>query len=79
MPYLPEDDSPLEPPLDPFSSRNHATRELVEQLPVVVFVDTDDAPRSTVYVSPNVEKAPRSPPGEDFLEDHETLVPLDPP
>jgi PAS domain S-box-containing protein len=45
----------FQPPLDPFSSRSR-TRELVEQLPVVVFVDTDELQGSTVYISPNVEK-----------------------
>jgi PAS domain S-box-containing protein len=49
------DASGLEPPLDPFASRSR-TRELVEQLPVVVFVDTDEYRGETVYVSPNVEK-----------------------
>jgi PAS domain S-box-containing protein len=45
----------LQPPLDPFASRSR-TRELVEQLPVVVFVDTDEYHGATVYISPNVEK-----------------------
>ena len=49
------DASGLEPPLDPFASRSR-TRELVEQLPVVVFVDTDELEGATVYISPNVEK-----------------------
>jgi len=54
MPETP-DGPELPPPLDPFSSRTR-TRELVEQLPVVVFVDTDELQGSTVYISPNVEK-----------------------
>jgi PAS domain S-box-containing protein len=49
------DASGLEPPLDPFASRSR-TRDLVEQLPVVVFVDTDEYHGETVYISPNVEK-----------------------
>jgi len=49
------DASGLEPPLDPFASRSR-TRELVEQLPVVVYVDTDELRGSTVYISANVEK-----------------------
>lgn len=55
MPEAPDDDSPVEPPLDPFASRSR-TRELVERLPVVVFVDTDELRGTTVYISPNVEK-----------------------
>jgi PAS domain S-box-containing protein len=54
MPNVP-DEPELEPPLDLFSSRSR-TRELVEQLPVVVFVDSDELRGSTVYISPNVEK-----------------------
>ncbi len=57
----------LEPPLDPFSSPSR-TRELVEQLPVVVFVDTDELRGSTVYVSPNVEKI-LGHPQESLIED----------
>jgi PAS domain S-box-containing protein len=55
MPEPSDDDVPLEPPLDPFASRSR-TRELVEQLPVVVFVDTDELRGKTIYISPNVEK-----------------------
>jgi PAS domain S-box-containing protein len=55
VPEPPEDDSSPDLPLDPFSSRSR-TRELVEQLPVVVFVDTDELRGATVYISPNVEK-----------------------
>ena len=65
MPYLPEDGSPL----DPFASRSR-TRELVEQLPVVVFVDTDELRGATVYISPNVEKVLGHPQAK-ILEDHE--------
>ena len=54
MPDTP-DGPELPPPLDPFSSGSR-TRELVEQLPVVVYVDTDDLRGKTVYISPNVEK-----------------------
>jgi PAS domain S-box-containing protein len=57
----------LEPPLDPFASRSR-TRELVEQLPVVVFVDTDELRGSTVYISPNVEKI-LGHPQESLIED----------
>ena len=43
-------------PLDPFSSRAR-TRDLVEQLPVVVYVDSDELHAgTTLYISPNVEK-----------------------
>jgi PAS domain S-box-containing protein len=52
---MPAHDEGLEPPLDPFASRSR-TRELVEQLPVVVFIDTDELQGTTVYISPNVEK-----------------------
>jgi PAS domain S-box-containing protein len=55
MPEPPDDDVPLAPPIDPFASRSR-TRELVEQLPVVVFVDTDELRGKAVYISPNVEK-----------------------
>ena len=57
----------LEPPLDPFSSPSR-TRELVEQLPVVVYVDTDELRGSTVYISPNVEKI-LGHPQESLIED----------
>lgn len=53
MPEQHDDD--LAPPLHPFASRSR-TRELVEQLPVVVYVDTDELHGSTLYISPNVEK-----------------------
>jgi PAS domain S-box-containing protein len=69
MPEPPEDDSSPDPPLDPFSSRSR-TRELVEQLPVVVFVDTDDLRGATVYISPNVEKVLGHPQAK-ILDDHE--------
>ena len=43
-------------PLNPFASRAR-TRDLVEQLPVVVYVDSDELHAgSTLYISPNVEK-----------------------
>jgi PAS domain S-box-containing protein len=41
--------------LDPFASRSR-TRELVEQLPVVVYVDRDEPRGQTLYISPNIEK-----------------------
>jgi PAS domain S-box-containing protein len=69
MPGPPDDDSHLEPPLDPFASRSR-TRELVEQLPVVVFVDTDDLRGTTVYISPNVDKV-LGHPQASLLGDHE--------
>ena len=69
MPHLPDDDAPLELPLDPFASRAR-TRELVEQLPVVVFVDTDELRGTTVYISPNVEKV-LGHPQASVLENHE--------
>ena len=47
---------PTPPPgLDPFASTSRM-RELVEQLPVAVYVDDDDRPHRTVYASPNIEK-----------------------
>jgi PAS domain S-box-containing protein len=43
-------------PLDPFASRAR-TRDLVEQLPVAVYVDSDELHAcTTLYISPNVEK-----------------------
>jgi PAS domain S-box-containing protein len=53
--------------LDPFASGSRV-RELVEQLPVVVYVDTDDQRPSTTYVSPNVEQLLGFPP-QRFLDD----------
>jgi PAS domain S-box-containing protein len=41
--------------LDPFASETRV-RELVEQLPVVVYVDTDELRPSSLYISPNIEK-----------------------
>jgi PAS domain S-box-containing protein len=51
-------DPPMDPPierLDPFASPSRI-RELVEQLPVAVYVDNDDRPHACVYASPNIEK-----------------------
>jgi PAS domain S-box-containing protein len=59
----------LEPRLDPFASRSR-TRELVEQLPVVVYVDTDERVPKSLYLSPNIEKVLGYPP-ERFNEDRE--------
>jgi PAS domain S-box-containing protein len=53
--------------LDPFASGSRV-RELVEQLPVVVYVDTDDRRPSTTYISPNVEQLLGFPP-QRFLDD----------
>jgi PAS domain S-box-containing protein len=50
-----DDDEDLGLPIDPFASRSRM-RELVEQLPVVVYVDSDDLRGATLYISPNVEK-----------------------
>jgi len=61
------DASGLDSPLDLFSSPAR-TRELVEQLPVVVYVDTDELRGSTVYISPNVEKIVGHP-QESLIED----------
>jgi PAS domain S-box-containing protein len=66
MPDTP-DGPEFPPPLDPFASRSR-TRELVEQLPVVVFVDTDELEGSTLYISPNVEKV-LGHPQSSLLED----------
>jgi PAS domain S-box-containing protein len=49
------DDPELDPPLDLFVSPSR-TRELVEQLPVVVYVDTDDRHPHCLYITPNIEK-----------------------
>ncbi|MGH2527820.1 MAG: PAS domain-containing protein, partial [Actinomycetota bacterium] len=68
MPEI-DDGSELEPPLDLFDSRSR-TRELVEQLPVVVFVDTDKLRSSTIYITPNVEKV-LGHPQASLLEDNE--------
>jgi PAS domain S-box-containing protein len=66
---MPARDDELGAPLDPFASRSR-TRELVEQLPVVVFVDTDELQGTTVYISPNVEKI-LGHPQASLLEDRE--------
>jgi PAS domain S-box-containing protein len=42
-------------PIDPFVSRSRV-RELVEQLPVVVYVDTDEQRPAPTYLSPNIER-----------------------
>jgi PAS domain S-box-containing protein len=68
MPDIP-DGSELEPPLDPFASESRV-RELVEQLPVVVYVDTDEQLPRSLYLSPNIEKMLGYPP-ERFNEDRE--------
>jgi PAS domain S-box-containing protein len=51
---MPTSDAPSHS-LDPFASRSR-TRELVEQLPVVVYVVRDQLVGGTLYMSPNVEK-----------------------
>ena len=43
-------------------------RELVEQLPCVVYVDNDDQRPSTIYISPNIEQL-LGVPAKRFLED----------
>ena len=53
--------------LDPFASPSRV-RELVEQLPVVVYVDTDDQRPSTIYISPNIEQLLGLPP-QRILDD----------
>ncbi len=55
--------------LDPFASRSRV-RELVEQLPVVVYVDSDERLPSCLYISPNIEKILGHPP-ERYIEDRE--------
>jgi PAS domain S-box-containing protein len=71
----------LEPPLDPFASRSR-TRELVEQLPVVVYIDTDERLPTSLYISPNIEKILGYPPRR-YIEDRElwkqTMHPADRP
>jgi PAS domain S-box-containing protein len=64
-------EEPLDGParLDPFSSPTR-TKELVEQLPVVVYVDSDDRLPHTLYITPNVEKLLGYPP-DRFIEDRE--------
>ena len=68
MPDTP-DGSELEPPLDPFASES-SVRELVEQLPVVVYVDTDELLPRSLYLSPNIEDILGYPP-ERYNEDRE--------
>jgi len=53
--------------LDLFASESRV-RELVEQLPVVVYVDTDDQRPSTIYISPNVEQL-LGLPAQRYLDD----------
>ena len=43
-------------------------RELVEQLPVVVYIDTDDQRPSTIYISPNIEQL-LGVPAQRYLDD----------
>ncbi|HET9671825.1 MAG TPA: PAS domain-containing protein, partial [Actinomycetota bacterium] len=62
----PRPGGPLDP-FDPFASVSRM-RELVEQLPVAVYVD-DDAPVSRcLYVSPNVERLLGYPPDRVIAE-----------
>ena len=68
MPDIP-DGYELEPPLDPFASESRV-RELVEQLPVVVYVDTDERLPRSLYLSPNIETMLGYPP-ERYKEDRE--------
>jgi PAS domain S-box-containing protein len=67
MAEQPDDELGL--PLDPFASPSR-TRELVEQLPVVVYVDTDDRLPRCLYISPNIEKILGYPPA-GYLEDRD--------
>jgi PAS domain S-box-containing protein len=53
--------------LDLFGSESRV-RELVEQLPVVVYIDTDDQRPSTIYITPNIEEL-LGVPAERFLDD----------
>src|SRR5688500_2973015 len=59
--------SPDSERLDPFASESRV-RELVEQLPCVVYVDTDNKRPSTIYISPNIEQLLGFP-ARQFLED----------
>ena len=59
----------VEDRLDPFSAPTR-TKELVEQLPVVVYVDSDDRAPLTLYITPNIERL-LGYPRERFLEDRE--------
>ena len=59
--------SPFSERLDPFASESRV-RELVEQLPCVVYVDNDDQRPSTIYISPNIEQL-LGVPAQSFLED----------
>jgi PAS domain S-box-containing protein len=64
---MPGPRSPFSDRLDPFASEARV-RELVEQLPCVVYVDTDDQRPSTIYISPNIEQVLGFP-AQRFLED----------
>jgi PAS domain S-box-containing protein len=64
---MPDTPREVEPRLDPFASPGR-TRELVEQLPVVVYVVQDQLVGGTLYMSPNVEKILGIPPSR-FIED----------
>jgi len=59
--------SPSTERLDLFTSESRV-RELVEQLPVVVYIDTDDKRLSTIYMSPNIEQL-LGVPAQRFLDD----------
>jgi PAS domain S-box-containing protein len=65
---MPGPRSPFSERLDPFASESRV-RELVEQLPCVVYVDTDDQRPSTIYISPNIEQLLGFP-AQRFLDDH---------
>jgi PAS domain S-box-containing protein len=64
---MPNTTDGIGPNLDPFASPTR-TRQLVEQLPVVVYVVRDQMVGATMYMSPNVEKVLGIPPS-GFIED----------
>jgi PAS domain S-box-containing protein len=64
---MPGPRSPFSERLDPFASEARV-RELVEHLPCVVYVDTDDQRPSTIYISPRIEQLLGFP-AQRFLED----------
>ena len=68
LPGMPGDPSPRRRAgVDPFASEARV-RELVEHLPVVVYVETDDRLPSVLYLSPTVEEI-LGYPAEAFVED----------
>jgi PAS domain S-box-containing protein len=59
----------IDPPLNPFASESRM-RQLVERLPVIVYVDSDDRVPRCLYIGPHIERI-LGVPAERILSDRE--------